>query len=783
MSFLSKKTRRGLTFIGAVVIAIAFLIAIMLAISWILSSQRAYFTKPNMVTEKAEAYGGGNTLWLEIKNYGMSIATLKEVYVYDTEVGKYYIAYPNGTIRDPEKKVSVGTTDIKPLSASEGEYIYVKMVFNAGVLQGNLITGVAVFDKTLAPWKLYRVRPPVSQPGYTVNAWRVKLFIFNPSDFTIFTDNASQFLAGTVTKKPIAVITITKNAPFAGHFFNWSCGQAAAWGWTPGSDVVFSDAYRNVMLPFYRYYFNCTSKTAVFIVYLENTTIFPRQTYPIYMWYAPYVAGGGSITVKDYSNETVYYMAVNNSFQDLFKQEPAWDYDNGLRSRIAWVRDYTATNQMDPIYDYEGEDEDLNVTSYADWQWDGSDHIYCTQDPADGDVQCSLTYLNLTDGFFERFQAGGSWYYYKYPEGYTWLFEVAFNMTHTPPQEPFNQTWVMAMTTELHYLYGWWLGRWWRYRAWWGWTSKTFGATAANWAIVVSTRRLDDLTPPDYYVLQLKDVENIILINTSITVYWRSPDYASETSRQTLALTPPSPVNITVYNDTSNGIVWLIVETNTRTYNFKLYPSNSNYAFRVLLINTTKGYIKMFVNAWTDGSGYGVVYDDNDYPPLGSELIPSRVVRTYYLWPRYFAVWWIASKYVDTDSTIWVGRELEATLQTKDLAKLNFSILHRLVYSYTSGADLVGTQFVWMGIASEGNAIDDDRGNPPPLEFITAEASGAYGDELIEGNTVTFMTVNTCWDNVHGTNYYLTQLDWARVIIGLGYIWWEGPILDQWPWT
>ena len=783
MSFLSKKTRRGITFIGAVIIAIAFLIAIMLAISWILSSQRAYFTKPNMVTEKAEAYGGGNTIWLEIKNYGISIATLREIYVYDTQAGKYYIAYPNGTIIDPLKKTVVGTTEIKPLSASEGEYIYAKLIFNAGVLQGNLITGVAVFDKSLAPWKLYRIHPPVTQPGYAVNAWRVKLFIFNPSDLTIFTDNASQFLAGTITKKPIAVITITKNTPFAGHFFNWSCGLARAYGWTPGSDVVFSDAYRNTILPFYRYYFNCTSKVAVFIVYLKNTTLFPRQTYPIYMWYAPYVVGGGTVTITDHSNLSVYYMAVNNSFQDFFRQQPAWDYDNGLRSRIAWIRDYTASQQMDPIYDYEGEDEDLNVTSYADWQWDGSDHIYCTQDPADGDVQCSLTYLNMTDGFFERFQGGGNWYYYKYPEGYTWLFEVAFNMTHKPPQAPFNQTYITAMTTELHYFYGWWLGRWWRYRAWYGWVSKTFGATAANWAIIISTRRLGNLVPPDYYVMQLKNVEGIILINTSITVYWRSPDYASETSRQNLALTPNSSVTVTVYNDTTTGVVRLIVQTDIRTYNFVLYPSNSNYAFRVLLINTTGGYIKLFVNAWTDGSGYGVYYDDYDYPALGRELIPSRTVRAYYIWPRYFAVWWIASKWKDTDSTIWVGRELEATLQTRDLTKLNFSKMQRMVYSFTSGADLVGTQFVWMGIASEGNSIDDDVGNPPPLQFITAEASGAYGDELIEGNTVTFMAVDTCWDDDYGTNYYLVQVDWARVIIGLGYIWWEGPVLDQWPWT
>ncbi len=782
MSFLNKKSRRGLTFIGAVVIAIAFLIAIMLAISWILSSQRAYFTKPNMVTEKAESYGGGNTLWLEIKNYGMTIATLKEIYVYDTEAGKYYIAYPNGTIRDPVKKTTVGSTDIKPLSASEGEYIYAKLIFDAGVLRGNLITGVAVFDKTLAPWKLYRLHPPVSQPGYTVNAWRVKLFIFNPSDFTIFTDNASQFLAGTVTKKPIAVITITKNAPFAGHFFNWSCGLAKAYGWVPGSDVVFSDAYRNVMLPFYRYYFNCTSKTAVFIVYLENTTIFPRQTYPIYMWYAPYVAGGGTVTVRDYSNETVYYMAVNNSFQDLFRQPPAWDYDNGLRSRIAWVRDYTADSQMSPgIFNQTGIAEDLNVTDYADWQWDGSDHIYCTQDPADGDYQCSLTYLNLTDGFFERFDIG-AWKYYMYPEGYTWLFEVAFNMTHTPPQVPFNQTYILAMTTQLQYLEGWWWRRWWS-GGWYGWISKTFGATAANWAIITSTRSLDSLTPPDYYTIQLKNVENIVLINTSITVYWRLPDRAFETSRQTLALIPTSLVNITIYNDTNANIVYLIVQTNVQTYNFKLYPNNANDAFRVLLINTTGGYIKVFVNAWTDTSGYGVVYYDYDYPPLGRELIPSRSVRTYYIWPRYFGVWWIASKWIDTAPTIWTGRELEASLQTTNLSKLNFSIMHRLVYSYTSGADLVGTQFVWMGIASEGNSIDDDLGNPPPLEFITAEASGAYGDELIEGNTVTFSVVDTCWDNTHGTNYYLVQVDWARVIIGLGYIWWEGPVLDQWPWS
>ncbi len=772
-----------MTFIGAVIIAVAFLIAILIAISWIISAQQTQFKRPNMVVEKAESLLAGTGIWLEIKNYGIETTRLEKVYIYDPEYGKYYIAYANSTsnnVVDPETGAIVGSMEVKPLSASEGGEIYVKILFNAGVLKGNLITGVAVFDKTLAPWKLYRIRPPVSKPGYAVNAWRIKLFIFNPSDTTVFADNKTRFLPGTPTKLPIAIILINKYTPFAGHFFNWTCGLAQAYGWTPGSDVIFTDAYRKVLLPFYRYYFNCTSRTAVFIVYLKNTTIFPRQTYPIYMWYAPWVAGGGTqITITDHSNETIYYLAVNNSFQTLFKTPPAWNYDNGLRSKIALVRDYTASQQMDPIYDYEGDIEDLNVTSYADWEWDGSDHVYCTQyrTSTTVDYTCSLTYLNLSDGFFERFNVGGSWYYYQYPEGYTWLMEVAFNMTHNPPQLPFNQTYVNAMSTELFYRAGWWFGRWWD-AAWYGWIAKTFGATAANWAIIYSQRYIPNIVPPDYYVFKVNNVENIMLVNTSISVNWWGPDRAYVTSTQYIPITPGQSALVKLYYDSGTGYTYLEVQTDQGTYRFTLW-ANINYGFRVLLINTTGSYIKMFINSWSDD----IYFYDYFYPQLGWEGIPSMYVRTYFIYPRYFGVWWIASKYKDTDSTIWVGSEIEATLRSTNLKLLNFSKLHRLVYSYTSGADLIGSQFVWMGIASEGNKIDDNRGNPPPLEFITAEASGAYGDELIEGNTVTLMVVNTCRDRVNGLNYYLVQLDWMRVIIGLGYIWWEGPVLDQWPVT
>ncbi len=774
---------RGITFIGAVVIAVAFLIAILVAVSWIISAQQTQFKRPNMVVEKAETFSAGNGIWLEIKNYGIETTRLEKVYVYDPEYGKYYIAYPNGTtnnVIDPETGAIVGSMEAKPLSASEGGVVYVKILFNAGVLRGNLITGIAVFDKTLAPWKLYRTAPPITKPGYTANAWRVKLFIFNPSDFTIFTDNRSLFLPGTVTKLPVALILINKYTSFAGHFFNWTCGLAQAYGWTPGSDVRFTDAYRNVELPFYRYYFNCTSYTAIFIVYLKNVTIFPRQTYPIYLWYAPWVAGGGIVTITDKSNETVYYIAVNNSAEDLFKSPPAWDYDAGLRSKIRWVRDTTANVQMSPIYDYQGDIEDLNLTYYGDWVWDdvGQDHIVCNVDPANGDYRCTIVYLNLTDGFFERFQIG-DWYFYQYPEGYSWLMEVAFNQTLYPAQEPFNQTYIMAMSPMLFYRYGWWFGIFWT-GDWYGWIAKTFAATAANWAIIVSGRSLSDVTPPNVYMYHVEKVEKLAVVNTTIvSIGFRF--YALNPTRTYLNITPGATVRVVVYNDTNaNRIVLNITDLwSGNSWIYRIVP-DSDSSFMVVEINSTEGYVKTFINAF----GWTVYYRDDTYPSITGNAyygFPPYSVITYFLWPRYFGVWWVASWYNDLDDTIWVGNEIEASLKTSDLSVLNFSKLHRLVYSYTSGADLVGSQFVWMGIASEGNSIDDDLGRPPPLQFITAEASGAYGDELIEGNTVAFSTVDIATRDINNVGDPEVQVDWIRVIIGLGYIWWEGPVLDQWP--
>ncbi len=141
-----------MTFIGAVIVAIAFLIAIMLAISWIINSQKFYFTKPDIVVESATK--DNNTIYLTIKNYGRESATLENIYIYEPRKGKYYIATP-GThvITDPTTGTDVGNFYITKTSVAPGGVLKATLEFTIVELD-EVLKGIATFDKALASFEI-----------------------------------------------------------------------------------------------------------------------------------------------------------------------------------------------------------------------------------------------------------------------------------------------------------------------------------------------------------------------------------------------------------------------------------------------------------------------------------------------------------------------------------------------------------------------------------------------------------------------------------------------------
>lgn len=141
-----------MTFIGAVVVAIAFLIAIMLAISWIINSQKFYLTKPDIVVETASK--ANNTIYLTIKNYGRESATLKNIYVYEPRKGKYYIASPDThVVTDPSTGTDVGNIYVTKKSIAPGGVLKATLEFTIIELD-EVLKGIATFDKAIAPFEI-----------------------------------------------------------------------------------------------------------------------------------------------------------------------------------------------------------------------------------------------------------------------------------------------------------------------------------------------------------------------------------------------------------------------------------------------------------------------------------------------------------------------------------------------------------------------------------------------------------------------------------------------------
>lgn len=676
-----RNTRRGVTHIGSLIIAIAFLIALMIALTWIMTSQKELFEKPNVVAENAtfSKFGSSMDISVWFKNYGIEQAKLERVYLYDVDVGKYYVGFlNNNTVVDSGGNL-VGRIRASRLTLAEGERIQVYIELNT-TIKSNLVKGLAVFDKSLAPFTFYQ-KPPLGRATLNINSWRIKVWIFNPSNYLIFSDNTTAYPNAIPA---LAIVLITKSTPLSQHFFNWSCGTSGG----TGKDVLFTAGDGITPIRFYRYVFDCTHKVAIFLVYMNNTTIYPRQVVPIYMYYGPTPPPP---SIPDYSDPTVLdlflqYMGYYNNFT---LGPPDWDYSGYYWDPdLEFINDnYTSYVTGMNIRDPSGVIEDLNLTctdcepicdatigslasEVADiWCWNDTlePWIECDAMYYD-DWACGLVFFNTKKkpglgDLYERW--GGFW---KVPEGYVYIMEAAinytYNITRFIAEEGRNfSVWITGISTTLYYraLTTWPPGRS-LPRGWYGWFSYNFGVIA-GWNVWVATSPDDDHTP--------------------------------------------------------------ICQWDAST------------------------------NAW---------------------------------WcPKYWGLWWIESFWHEgnDEGVVWSGYELKFGNGTPSDG------VERFVLAFTSGADIIGTQYVIAMLTDSLNvtALDEEynNNNPPPPRNIRLVIEGAYGDELIDGQLPAIVVIDTTIKVVPiGTRYYIARnpnviIDWIRVLVGLGWTHLEGPEVAVWP--
>ena len=144
---------RGSTFVGAVIVAIAFLLSIILIMNWMLSSQQTYYSKPMVILKDLSINLTSNTINITLLNMGKTPTTIEKIIVYDLVNNTTYIVYTNGGIIDPSKRGSEGIVGYALFSdtvINSGEIVRIELHFNV-TLSTNLV-GLVVLADDIVPF-------------------------------------------------------------------------------------------------------------------------------------------------------------------------------------------------------------------------------------------------------------------------------------------------------------------------------------------------------------------------------------------------------------------------------------------------------------------------------------------------------------------------------------------------------------------------------------------------------------------------------------------------------
>ncbi|RLG80445.1 MAG: hypothetical protein DRO40_11165, partial [Thermoprotei archaeon] len=147
------KRDRAVTFIGAVIVAIALLVTILLTVNWIISSQKLSIEKPVILVERATLYN--NTVNLVLKNYGKLPARIEKIYIYEPRIGEYFTAQVSTKNITNFEGQTVGNIILPKTIISEGETLNIQLYFNPDkVFLDYIVKGIIVLDKSLASFKI-----------------------------------------------------------------------------------------------------------------------------------------------------------------------------------------------------------------------------------------------------------------------------------------------------------------------------------------------------------------------------------------------------------------------------------------------------------------------------------------------------------------------------------------------------------------------------------------------------------------------------------------------------
>ena len=171
---MGDKKNKAITFIGAVIVAIALLMAVLLAVNWIISSQKLSIEKPVVSVEKATLYN--NTINLVLKNHGKHPARIEKIYVYEPRVGEYFTAQVDTkNITDFEGQ-TVGNIILSKTIIPEGGTLNIQLYFDPDkVFLDYFIKGIIVLDKSLASFEVTNyTRTPTGPQGLyeSIAQWR-----------------------------------------------------------------------------------------------------------------------------------------------------------------------------------------------------------------------------------------------------------------------------------------------------------------------------------------------------------------------------------------------------------------------------------------------------------------------------------------------------------------------------------------------------------------------------------------------------------------------------------
>ena len=142
----STKTVKATTFIGAIIVAIAFLLSIILIMNWMLASQQTYYMKPMVILKDLNANLTTGNINITLLNVGKSSTIIEKVIIHDLTNDVHYIVYTNGCILDPSSRGPesiVGYASFSDTIIRSGEIVRIRLYFTNTTL-GNSIIGLIV---------------------------------------------------------------------------------------------------------------------------------------------------------------------------------------------------------------------------------------------------------------------------------------------------------------------------------------------------------------------------------------------------------------------------------------------------------------------------------------------------------------------------------------------------------------------------------------------------------------------------------------------------------------